>query len=130
MRRRGLTLVETLVATALVLFIMVVLTEAFGKGLESFRQLKAIGDTEARLRAAATLRHRELAADHFEGRRRLSDDPATWRLLGPPREGFFAISPLGSPNYFPIPEGSDADGNDSYRGNRLALHFSVKLRGN
>ena len=88
-QRRGFTMVEMLVSVALVIFIMVILSEAFVAGLETFRQLKAIGDMEERLRAAAQVLRRDLAADHFEGKRRLSD-PDFW-LQGPPREGFFRI---------------------------------------
>src|SRR5262249_13030922 len=71
--RRGFTLVEMLVAMALTMFIMVILSEAFATGLDSFRQLKAIGDMEESLRAAATVLRADLAADHYTGKRRLSD---------------------------------------------------------
>src|SRR5262249_8329080 len=91
-RRPGFTLVEMMVSVALVLFIMVILTEAFGKGLESFRQLKALGDMEARLRSAAVTIRRDLSLDHFEAKRRLSDDSATWNMMGMPREGFIRFS--------------------------------------
>src|SRR5439155_10425507 len=43
-KRQGFTLVEMLVAMALTIFIMVIMSEAFVAGLETFRQLKAIGD--------------------------------------------------------------------------------------
>src|SRR5262249_41856031 len=87
--RRAFTLVEMLVAVALVLFMMVLLSQAFTTGLEAFRVLKATGDMEERLRVATTLLRSELAADHFEGRKRLSDP----RFFdeGPPREGVFRI---------------------------------------
>ena len=39
-RRSAFTLVEMLVATALVMFIMLILSEAFVAGLEAFRTLK------------------------------------------------------------------------------------------
>src|SRR5262245_54057590 len=48
-RRQGFTLVEMMVALALTVFIMVILSEAFVTGLETFRQLKAIGDMEESL---------------------------------------------------------------------------------
>src|SRR5579871_2252639 len=112
-----------LVAMALILFIMVILSEAFVAGLESFRQLKALGDMEERLRAAATEIRRDLNADHFEGKRRLSD-PYFWNT--PPREGFFQIIQV-SPS---IKEGTDDTMNPAYRAVDHRLHFSVKLRGN
>jgi prepilin-type N-terminal cleavage/methylation domain-containing protein len=49
---RGFTLVELLLAMALILFIMVVLSEAFVAGLETYRQLKGIGDMNERMRSA------------------------------------------------------------------------------
>src|SRR5258707_306991 len=75
--RRGFTLVEMLVSMALILFLLAILTEAFSAGMEAFRQLKAIGDMQDRLRSTASILRRDLAADHFEGSRRLSD-PAFW----------------------------------------------------
>src|SRR5579885_1394920 len=56
--RLGFTITEMLVATALTLFIMVILSEAFIAAVESFRSLKAIGDLETRLRTVATLLRR------------------------------------------------------------------------
>jgi type II secretory pathway pseudopilin PulG len=123
-RRLAFTLVELLVAMALILFIMVILSEAFVAGLGSFRELKAVGDLEEKLRTATMILRRDLAADHFEGRRRLSD-PNFW-LTGQPREGFFYIHQQ-NPS---VPEGQDSDGNPSYRATDHALWFSVKLRGN
>lgn len=122
--RLAFTLVEMLVAMALILFIMVILSEAFVAGLESFRQLKAIGDMEERLRAATIEIRRDLNADHFEGRRRLSD-PNFWNV--PVREGFFRIY-QGAPTHFE--EGKDSDNNPSFRAWTNRLHFTVKLRGN
>lgn len=152
-RRRAFTLVEMLVSVALVLFIMVILSEAFVAGLETFRVLKAIGDMEERLRATTRVIRNDLAADHFEGKRRLSD-PDFW-LTGPPREGFFRIwqgqpvlppppnvpPPLDSmpqPIFVDNPltregrlrEGDDGDRIPSYAAVTHALHFTVKLRGN
>jgi prepilin-type N-terminal cleavage/methylation domain-containing protein len=131
-RRHGFTLVEMLVSITLVLFVMLILTEAFVKGLDVFRQLKAIGDMEQRLRVATTLLRRDLAADHFEGRKRLSDP--NFFLQGPPREGFFRIRQKGglvaNKLLGVVPEGSDGDGLLSTRAVDHALHFTIKLRGN
>jgi hypothetical protein len=113
-----------LVAMALILFIMVILSEAFVAGLESFRQLKAIGDMEEKLRTAATALRRDLNADFFEGKRRLSD--RNFWNLGTPREGFFRIYQKNPSIY----EGQDPDGNASYRATDHYLHFTVKMRGN
>src|SRR5436190_5494927 len=88
--RGGFTLVEMLVATALVMFIMLILSEAFVAGLEAFRTLKGIGDMEERLRAAALIIRADLELDHFESGVRLSD-VNFWRL-GNPRQGFVSIT--------------------------------------
>lgn len=136
-RRKGFTIVELLVALALVVFMMAILSEAFGTAAKSFRNLKAMGDLAERLRTAASIMRRDLAADHFDGKRRLSD-PYFW-TLGLPAEGFFRIY-QGTPssdnivnrnqttNYFL--EGRNLDGLPSYRASDHALHFTVKLRGN
>src|SRR5262249_32582518 len=55
-------------------------------GLETFRQLKAIGDMEAALRNTTTILRTDLAADHFDGKRRLSD-PQFWQ----PQPGAFPV---------------------------------------
>jgi prepilin-type N-terminal cleavage/methylation domain-containing protein len=107
-KRRGFTLVEMLVATALIMFIMLILSEAFSQGLNAFRVLKGIGDMEARLRSAVTTIRNDLVADHFEGRRRLSD-PSFWQQ-GNPREGYFSLSQGGTPTVGFAPGGGIAAG--------------------
>jgi len=87
--RRAFTLVEMLVATALVMFIMLILSEAFVAGLNAFRTLKGIGDMEERLRAATTAIRADLTPDHFDGKHRLSD-PMFWNTGF--REGFINIT--------------------------------------
>src|SRR5438309_89982 len=96
-RRSGFTLVEMMVAMALTLFIMVILSEAFTVGLETFRLLKATGDMQERLRTVSVILRRDLKADHFppnmpgvsdtflSGQNLL--DP-TW---SPPAQGYFRI---------------------------------------
>jgi prepilin-type N-terminal cleavage/methylation domain-containing protein len=133
--RRGFTLVELLVSMALILFLLVILMEAFSAGLEAFRRLKAIGDLQDRLRSAAGTLRRDLSADHFEGSRRLSDR-AFWSQ-GSPQQGFFSLF-QGDAS---IREGTDADLQvaapldavyflGATRATTHVLHFSVRLRGN
>ena len=52
-------------------------------------RLKAVGDMNERLRTTTTILRRYLSADHFEGKKRLSD--ANFWKNGPPREGFLRI---------------------------------------
>lgn len=123
-RRSGFTLVELLVAAGLMVFVMAILAEAFGESVKTFRGLKAIADMNSKLRTASTILRRELDADHFEGRKRMSD-PDFW-AEGPPRQGFFRVY-QGSPS---VSEGTPLDGVNSYTSTNHALHFTVKLRGN
>ncbi len=145
-KRQGFTLVEMLVAMALTMFIMVILAEAFSTGLDVFSQLKAIGDMEEKLRAAGTALRADLAADPFEGKRRLSDlDIYTNR----PRQGFVRIyvndtlTATTKEGFDPGPVGVNP-GVASFRSGNFAvttggvttvygayiLHMAVKKRGN
>jgi len=129
-RRAGLTIVEMLVATALIMFIMVILSEAFVKGLETFRQLKAVGDMNEKLRGTATLMRSELSAVRLEDANignigkwaKLSKvtESSTWV---PPTKGFFRVW-QGSAS---TPEGTDPDGIPSYRATNNMLHFMMNL---
>jgi type II secretory pathway pseudopilin PulG len=143
-RRRGFTLIDMLVSTALVIFIMVILTQAYSAGMDSFRTLKALGDMEEKLRTAGSIVRKDLAADHFEFKKRLSE--ATFWNDGPPREGYFRIY-QGAPSYPeggwnnntpPAPNFTDGDGYPSWVApdprvgiaGSHALQFTVKRRGN
>ena len=125
-RRQGFTLVELLVSMALILFIMAILSGAFVAATGTFRSLKASGDMAERLRATTGLLQHDLAADHFDGKKRLSN-PNFW-LNGPPSQGFFQIYQAGTGTQ----EGgvTDLDGIPSYRSTGHALAFTIKVRGN
>src|SRR6516165_92861 len=125
-KRTGFTLVEMMVTVALTLFIMVILSTAFSTALETFRQLKAIGDMQDQLRTATNMLRADLGADHFEGRRRLSD--TNFWTVGPPREGFLRITQDTDPA--DKNEGQDADNIPSRRRVKHSLHMTVKRRGN
>jgi prepilin-type N-terminal cleavage/methylation domain-containing protein len=126
-RRQGFTLVELLVSMALIMFIMAILSQAFIAGLSTFRNLKAQGDLAEKLRGVTQILQRDLAADHFNGKKRLSD-PDFW-LNGPPSQGFLRIW-QSAPATGTIPEGSDLDGIGSYISTNHYLAFTVKQRGN
>jgi hypothetical protein len=64
--RAGFTVIELLVALALIIFIMAILSVAFVEGLDTFRRLKGIGDMQEDLRGAAT----RLRDDVFDANRR------------------------------------------------------------
>jgi hypothetical protein len=116
--------VELLVSLALILFLMTIISEAFGAAATTFRNLKAIGDLCQKLRIASNMLRRDLAADHFEGRKRLSD-PNFWQN-GPPREGYFRIYQDTNPTL----EGYDLDDIRSYISAHQIIRFTSKFHGN
>lgn len=127
-RRNAFTIVELLVAMALIMFIMSILSTAFVTATTLFRNLKAVGDMANKLRSVTTLLQRDLAADHFEGKKRLSD-PTFW-VNGPPTQGFFRVWQGSKPGAgLDFNEGVDLDGFASYRSVDHMLAFTVKLRG-
>ena len=126
MRRQAFTLVEMLVAVALIVLIMSIVSQAFVEGLESFRQLKAIGDLQENLRSAAVPLRNDLLAVHFDGTRKLSTNAT------PPTQGFFRIQQPLFPNPLPpgqlvssFPEGADSNGLASYTQTGAILHLTV-----
>lgn len=124
--RSGFTIVELLVAMALVIFIMSILSEAFVTALEALYKLKATADMDQKLRTATTMLRKDLQAYHFDQALPLSQMslPPTANTHG----GFFRIyqgSNPGSSNY--IAEGTDADNVPSYRATDQALHFTINL---
>jgi prepilin-type N-terminal cleavage/methylation domain-containing protein len=130
-RRRGFTLVEILVAMALTIFILTIMAECFVAGTDLFRGLKAVGDLNQSLRTATNIMGSDLAADHFEAARRLSDSSfwssGTTTSGGPPKMGYFYLEQ--NPTLPPIIEGADLDGVPVRRcvGHKLA--FTIKARG-
>ena len=66
-RRRGFTLVELMVAAALAILIMAVLSGAFSAALESLSVLKSLGGTAERMRTTTTLLTEDLNAQHLDG---------------------------------------------------------------
>ncbi|MBL8821143.1 MAG: prepilin-type N-terminal cleavage/methylation domain-containing protein [Planctomycetia bacterium] len=80
-RRKGLTLVEMMIALALSIFIMAILSEAFITGLNAFGNFKALADLDQRLRTAANIIRRDLKAPHFDGSRKLSECTVSGRPM-------------------------------------------------
>jgi prepilin-type N-terminal cleavage/methylation domain-containing protein len=138
--RRGFTLVELMVSMALILFIMVILAEAFSVGLESLRQLKAVGDMQEKLRVASEVIRRDLQSNFYDTgtgiNKHLSDLAFGGGSFPPPNAGFFRLW-----QYTPasagalgltanITEGTDGDGFPSIRMADPAsniLHFGIFL---
>jgi prepilin-type N-terminal cleavage/methylation domain-containing protein len=133
--RRGFTLVELMVACALVVLILTILAVAFGAATASLRQLKATGDMAERLRVASVKLRADLNARHFgdvdsPDYQRVSDlrydrlAPGGMQAT-PPRGGYFRIE-QGSGSTF---EGADTEGVMSTRATTHALEFTAYRRG-
>lgn len=146
--RAGFTLVEVLVAAALCILIMTLLTYAFQQGMDTFSILKSTGELQERERAAAAVLREDLQAIHIEtegGPIKVSDlrlDQASnaSELTKPPFKGFFrimqesaidgtvgnSILATASPYQY---EGDDNDGLLSSRATNHVLHMTVKRDG-
>src|SRR5260221_9348597 len=107
-QRKGFTLVELMVAMALTIFVMVILTQAFVVSIDLFSGLKGIGDMQENLRAGTNTMRFDLGQNHFEGMRRTSDPG-----FSAPREGFLRVYQQA----ISTAEGVDADGMPSSRAN-------------
>jgi type II secretory pathway pseudopilin PulG len=145
-RRAAFTLVELMVAAAVCVLIMAILSQAFVIGTTTMRELKATGDMQDQLRAAGIVIRSDLELNHFapddskpNKGLKLSDQrldllfpdptavPALSRVTGwrPPVGGFFRAR--SSPSFI---EGYDNDNLASYRIGGDArtghyLHFTV-----
>jgi type II secretory pathway pseudopilin PulG len=102
-RRSAFTLVEMLVASALVIFMMYIIASAFEKGLESFRVLRVQGDLQDKLRAASSILRLDLTAPHFDDSTNtpnqndfLSAQRLNDQMWQPPVRGYFRISQPGT----------------------------------
>jgi prepilin-type N-terminal cleavage/methylation domain-containing protein len=135
-KRQGFTLVELMVAMALTIFIMLILTQAFVTAIDTFVGLKGIGDMQENLRAGANALRYDLSQAHLEGDRRMSD-PNLKNV--PPTEGFLrvyqptpqaAFGTTGS--YIYVAEGTDLNPNgpSAARATNHVLHFASRLKGN
>ncbi len=139
-KRSGFSLVELLVAVTLMIFILLLLTQAFKSGIDAFRNMRAAGNLQEKLRGAQDVIRQDLSAPHFNGSflpgmqgPNLRDqrlDLIGWR---PPTGGFFRIHQHSSSYYS---EGADLDGLYSTIGPNSGaafsdqIHFTAYLSGN
>ena len=87
--RNGFTLVELMVAMALIILMLSIMSQAFVIATGTMQGLKEVADMQEKIRPAITLLQRDLGANHFEGIKKLSD-PEFWDN-GPPKEGYFML---------------------------------------
>jgi hypothetical protein len=108
--RPGITLVEMMVAMALALGIMLILTESFKMALDFVRGANATGSLIVQLNGAGLVLGQDLKADHFLGEDgkpgrgvRLSDQRLDWYNVAgtpgwsPPAGGYFRVVGAGNP---------------------------------
>ncbi len=130
-RRSGFTLVEVLVALALILFIMTILASAFSEATQIVSDLKSAGDLAERLRGTATVIHRDLEAPHcFNSSGAplpISTIFGTSASLSnpPPGQGFFRIYEQNAGH----DEGADVNGIHSYYQTTASLAYTITLNG-
>ena len=126
--RNAFTLVELMVAMALIILMLSIMSQAFVIATGTMQGLKEVADMQEKIRPAITLLQRDLGANHFEGSKKLSD-PEFWDN-GPPKEGYFmlwqdqAFEPSGNEGTY--------NGVSFKRSAALANHmlaFTVKLPG-
>ena len=87
--RLGFTLVELLVSMAIIIFMLSIMSQAFVIATTCMQGMKTVGELIDKVRPVMTILKRDLAADHFDGTKKLCD-PDFWEY-GPPREGYFSI---------------------------------------
>jgi type II secretory pathway pseudopilin PulG len=133
--RPAFTLVEMMVATALCLFIMAIIAQAFGAASKTFSTMRTAGQLQERLRTGTSIMRRDLGAHHFDGPfvagrsgPRVGDqrlDLAGWM---PPTRGHFQIVQAGpaivEPLGIPTPDGEQLY---STRATNHGLRYTVVL---
>ncbi len=97
-KRSGFTIVELLVALALVLFIMSIISQVFVDSSEAFRSQRAKAELSEKLRFLTQTLRADLRSNHFEAGRKLSDNDF-W-ADGPPQLGYFRLEQTNLP--FPV----------------------------
>ena len=87
--RNAFTLVELMVAMALIILMLSIMSQAFVIATGVMQGLKEVADMQEKIRPAITLLQRDLGANHFEGSKKLSD--LEFWDKGPPKEGYFML---------------------------------------
>jgi hypothetical protein len=130
--RRGFTLVELLVACALTVLVMAVMSTAFQVGMATLSHLKSTVGLSEKLRSSEALIRRDLQADHLHDGDGLTVQLSNPNLASQPwnaagAKGYFEVihgSAPGSASY--VSEGTQ-DNVTSYRATDHALFFTSKL---
>jgi prepilin-type N-terminal cleavage/methylation domain-containing protein len=142
--RPGFTLVELMVAMALIILIMAILSFAFQVGMDTLSQLKSIGGLSEQLRSAQATLEGDLRANHLEDPTgspvrvsSLHSSPATALPWIGPNRGYFAVTQRRMGGALTgQPEGTES-GIESWRGDSESgqtpgyhiLRMTVQLSG-
>ena len=132
--RSGFTLTEMMVATALILYIMVIISTAFRSGLDTFSKLSTAGKLQEQLTNTTRIIQRDLAADHFKVDNRdgfqgpkLSDQRLDRIGWVPSDGGFFAAWQTATSTFEPSLGSLDAESIGSTRNSKCFMRFTVRL---
>jgi hypothetical protein len=141
-RRSAFTLVEMLVATALVMMIMLIISQALAAASKTTSALRTAGVLQERNRTAITLMRKDLGGDKFgppygsaRGGPRLSDQRLDQSGWTPANSGYFEMRQLGegpAGNLASILEPfanarTDGEGITSTRAVNHKMRFTVRL---
>jgi hypothetical protein len=135
--RSAFTIVEMLVATALILFIMAIISQIFASASKTYSALRTAGELQERLRQGAVVMRRDLATEHFSGPfipgrsgPRLGDQRLDLAGWVPPHRGYFEVRQLGNPPVIVEPIAnpvSDGESLYSTRADTHVMRFTVHL---
>src|SRR5262245_41479438 len=137
-QRSGFTLVELLVATALILFIMAIIAQMFGSGSKTFSNMRNAAHLSSNARTGINVIRMDLSREKFGSptnprggpyvmNQRL--DQTQWE---PPAQGYFELFQGDPPVIFEPGTGSVADGEGIYStragfANSHRMRFTMKL---
>lgn len=85
--RKGFSLVELMIAMAIIILMLSIMSQAFVIATTVMQGLKDAAEMQLLARPVMNILQRDLSANHFEGSKKLSD-PDFWDF-GPPRQGYF-----------------------------------------
>ena len=87
LKRSAFSLVELMIAMAIIILMLSIMSQAFVIATTVMQGLKDAAEMQMLARPVINILQRDLAAQHFEGTKKLSD--ADFWDNGPPRQGYF-----------------------------------------
>ena len=124
--REAYSLVELLVAMAIIIFMLSIMSQAFVIATTCMQGMKTVGELIERVRPVMNIMQRDLSADHFDGTKKLCD--SNFWDYGLPREGYFSIIQGGGSEQ-EIPSSGSVKYYISNSTSNHALTFTSRLPG-